>query len=78
MKRGAPWANRVVGASDEGHNALSVDAQTLEVSSATGAIRLRPAHVHAALRRLAGIESHANARRFPLDADPIDLFDGSV
>ena len=78
MKRGAPWANRVVGATDDGHNALSVDAQTLAASSGAGAIRLRPAHVHAALRRLAGIDDHPNARRYPLEADSIDVFDGTL
>lgn len=78
MKRGAPWANRVVGATDEGHNALSVDLQTLAASSAADAVRLRPGHVHAALRRLAGIDSHPNALRYPLGTEPLDLFDGSV
>jgi hypothetical protein len=78
MKRGAPWANRAVGATDECHHALSIDPQSLAASSDAAAVRLRPADVHVALRRLAGIETHANALRYPLGANSVDLFDGTV
>jgi hypothetical protein len=77
MKRGAAWANRVIGASDAGHNGLAVDSSTLTQPSA-GGVRLRPSHVHAALRRLAGVQGHAFARRFPLDAESVDFFAGGV
>jgi len=78
MHRGAPWANRVVGATDAGHNALAIDTETLEASSGSGAIRLRPADIHAALRRLAGVQSHPNALRYPLEASGVDLFNGAA
>jgi hypothetical protein len=77
MKRGAPWADRVVGATDAGHNALAIDPQTL-APVGNGGIVLRPKHVQAAYRALAGVEAHALSQRFPLDAEPIDLFDPSL
>ncbi len=71
MKKNAPWANRVVGVTDEGHNAISINPSTFQPSS--GGIHVLPAHVHQAMRRLAGIENHVYSRRYPLDAGSVDL-----
>jgi hypothetical protein len=74
MKKNAPWGDRVVGRSDEGHNALPIDPTTLEVSTGGGGVILRPAHVIDAVRRLAGIDQHEVARRFPLQVERVEFF----
>jgi uncharacterized protein (DUF1501 family) len=73
MKQGATWTDRVVGATDEGHNGLNVDPQTFEASNAGDAVRILPAHVHAAMRSLAGVQNHTYSRRYPLDTGSVDL-----
>jgi hypothetical protein len=60
--------NRVVGATDEGHKPLEIDVDTLQPVDA-GGVRIKPAHVHRALRRVAGIEDTDLDERFPLFVD---------
>lgn len=60
--------NRTVGATSDQQYALAVDPNTLEPSD--DGVILRPAHVHAALRKLAGVSDTLEAR-FPLDAEPL-------
>jgi hypothetical protein len=55
---------RVVGATNERHEALAVDPTTLAVRE--GGVRIEPKHVHQELRRLAGIEEACEAL-YPLD-----------
>jgi uncharacterized protein (DUF1501 family) len=62
--------NRVVGATDESLVPQMVDPSTLQVSS--DGVRLTPAHVHKALRKLGGIEDAALATQFPI-ADVEDM-----
>jgi hypothetical protein len=57
--------NRVVGATDEKQFAVSLQPQTLKLDTVKG-IRVRPEHVHQALRELAGVADHPFAQRFPL------------
>jgi hypothetical protein len=57
--------NRVVGATDEKQFAVPLNPQTLQTNQ-EGGIRVRPEHVHEALRELAGIADHPFSRRFPL------------
>lgn len=57
--------NRVIGATDERQLHVPVNARTLATDRERG-IRIRPEHVHQALRELAGIDDHAFSRRFPL------------
>jgi uncharacterized protein (DUF1501 family) len=57
--------NRVFGATDEKQFAIPLDPQTLKTSKDRG-IRVRPEHVHEALRELAGIAGHALSKKFPL------------
>ncbi len=57
--------NRVIGATDEKQFAVPVSPQTLELDRGKG-IRVRPEHVHAALREYAGIADHPLSKKFPL------------
>jgi hypothetical protein len=57
--------NRVIGATDEKQQLTPVDAKTLTTNDQTG-IRIRPEHIHDALRRLAGIAEHPFSKQFPL------------
>ena len=64
--------NRVIGASDERQRILHINPTTLAQDDA--GIRLRPEHVHRALRRHAGIADHALSHEFELVAEDLDLF----
>ena len=57
--------NRVVGATDDKQFAVPIDAPTLKLDKEKG-VRVRPEHVHAALREFAGIADHPYSKRFPL------------
>jgi len=57
--------NRVVGATDEKQFLVPVDPKSLSTDKENG-IRVRPEHIHAALRNLAGIETHDFSKQFPL------------
>lgn len=66
--------NKVIGATDERHNAFNWDPKTLKQSDA--GIHIEPRHVHAALRRLSGIDGHELMTQYPLtipDEDSMDL-----
>src|SRR5262245_59945651 len=58
--------NRVLGATDEKQLPVTVDPKTLGIDKEKG-IRIRPEHLHVALRELAGIDAHALTRQFPLN-----------
>jgi hypothetical protein len=65
--------NRVVGATDEKQFLVPLDPKSLAVDKEKG-IRLRPEHLHLALRELAGIQDHAYGKQFPLGVtDPEKL-----
>jgi hypothetical protein len=57
--------NRIVGATDEKQFLIPLDPKTLATDKEKG-IRMKPEHVHQALRELAGIEGHAFCKQFPL------------
>jgi uncharacterized protein (DUF1501 family) len=57
--------DRVLGATDEQQMAEPFDPRALRVDKASG-IRIRPEHIHEALRELAGIADHPLSRKFPL------------
>ena len=63
--------NRVIGATDEKQFAVPLDPQTLTTVAAQG-IRVRPEHVHEALRQFAGIDAHAYSRSFPLGVESVE------
>ena len=57
--------NRVIGATDEKQFGVPLDPATLKPDKEKGA-RIRPEHLHEALRELAGIADHALSKKFPL------------
>ena len=78
MERNAPWGNRVVGLTDEGHNAFRIDPGTLQRDDRNGTV-IYPKHVHKALRRYLGIENHANQNGFPFNnTEDFDFFNPSL
>ncbi|MEO8350169.1 MAG: DUF1501 domain-containing protein [Chthoniobacteraceae bacterium] len=59
--------NRVIGATDGGQFLIPINPQTLatEPDQTTG-LRVRPEHIHQALREFAGIAKHPFSDRYPL------------
>ena len=74
IQPGAQWGNRVIGATDELHNALSINSATLQVDNSNSGVRLEPKHLQQAMRQLAGIDQSSVAQQFPLNAEDIDFF----
>lgn len=67
--------NRVVGATDEKQFTIPVDPKALKLDKEKG-IRVRPEHVHQALREYAGIGEHPLAKKFPLGVTEKDALKG--
>jgi hypothetical protein len=67
--------NRVIGATDEKQFAVPVDPATLKLDKAKG-IRIRPEHIHEALREYAGIATHPLSKKFPLGVAEKDRLRG--
>jgi hypothetical protein len=57
--------NRVIGATDDKQQLIAIDPKTLAISEQSGT-RIRPEHIHEALRSLAGIANHPFSKQFPL------------
>jgi len=57
--------DRVLGATDEKLFQVPLDPQTLACNKDKG-VRVRPEHIHEALRQLAGIAGHPFSAKFPL------------
>jgi hypothetical protein len=57
--------NRVLGATDEKQFQVPIHPQTLACDRDNG-LRVRPEHIHHALRQLAGIADHPHSQKFPL------------
>ena len=57
--------NRVLGATDEKQFAIPINPKTLALDKEKGS-RVRPEHIHEALRQFAGIANHPHAKKFPL------------
>jgi hypothetical protein len=64
--------NRVVGGTDDGFKPLTVNTKTLKTDG-TG-VRIEPRHVHAELRRIAGLTGTSLDTQFPLAGDSLRLF----
>ncbi len=57
--------NRVIGATDDKQFLIPINPKSLATEKETG-IRVRPEHIHTALREFAGIANHKFSRQFPL------------
>ena len=72
--------NRVVGATDDGQFLRPLDPRTLALTDDKAAgIRIRPEHLHTALRELANVAEHPFSRQFPFvvkDAEKLRGFWG--
>ena len=58
--------NRVIGATNNEQFSVKVDSGSWQTNPENG-IRIRPEHIHLALRGLAGIQDHPFSRKFPLE-----------
>jgi hypothetical protein len=67
--------NRVIGATDEKQFHVPLDPVTLACDRENG-IRVRPEHLHTALRELAGIADHAYSKKFPLEVSEKEKLQG--
>ena len=67
--------DRVIGATDEKQFQVAVDPQTLACEKEKG-IRVRPEHIHTALREFAGIADHEYSKKFPLGVPDKDKLKG--
>ncbi len=77
MQKNAPWGNRVVGVTDEGHNAIKLNPTTLQ-PDVNGTL-IYPKHVMRAMRQLTGIIDHPLAQRFPLNnLETFDFFNPAI
>lgn len=61
--------NRLLGATDEQQMLVPLHPTELTLDKDKG-VRVRPEHIHAALRSLAGIADHEMSRKFNLDVKP--------
>lgn len=67
--------NRVVGETDEKQFAVPLDPKALKVTKEKG-VKVRPEHVHEALRELAGIAEHPLSKKFPLGVPEAERLKG--
>lgn len=67
--------NRVLGATDDGQFAVPFDPHKLSTDQVNG-IRIRPEHIHEALRQYAGISAHPHCRLFPLGVKEEEYLQG--
>jgi uncharacterized protein (DUF1501 family) len=67
--------DRVVGATDEKQFHVTVNPQSLTIDKEKG-VRVRPEHIHTALREFAGIADHPFSKRFPLGVTDNDRLRG--
>ncbi|YCM42501.1 DUF1501 domain-containing protein [Verrucomicrobiaceae bacterium 227] len=67
--------NRVIGATDEQQDLIPIDPGTLALKP-EGGIRVKPEHLHTALREHAGIADHALSEKFPLRVEEPELLKG--
>ena len=74
MERNPTWGNQVIGETDEGHNAYSINPSTLARDDINGTI-IYPKHIHKALRRYLGLEDTAVDAAFKFtNTEDFDFF----
>jgi hypothetical protein len=66
--------NRVIGMTDERHNPINIDPNTLQADEVNG-IRITPGHTQRAIRKAAGIDTNPISAMYPVDAkEDLPLF----
>jgi len=55
MRKNAPWANQVIGETDEIQNAKRINPNSLAIEDSASSIIMSPGHIHKALRHELGI-----------------------
>lgn len=65
--------NQIIGATDVKQQLVPINPKTLAIDSENG-VRVRPEHIHLALREYAGIQDHAFSKQFPLEVAAKDRF----
>ena len=74
MEKNQSWTNRVVGETNEIHEAFSINPATLERDDTNGT-RIYPRHIHKALRKYIGIENSEASLKFPFNnTEDLPLF----
>jgi hypothetical protein len=69
---GGIQGNRVIGATDEGVNALPINLQSLELDP--NGVKMTPAHIHASLRQHFGIDQSPLSAHYPVQEQALNLF----
>ena len=72
MGTGIP-GNTVIGETNHGHVAKTVNPETLELDE--NGIRITPEHIHLSLRQLAGVWGHPLEQNFPIGVEKMPLFE---
>lgn len=67
--------DRLIGATDDGQMGVPLNPQVLKTDKEKG-IRIRPEHVHEALRQYAGIDKHPLTKKFPLGVKEPEMLQG--
>ena len=76
MQERPQWGNRVIGSTDEGHNAHNISPTSLARDDANGSI-IYPRHVHQAIRNLLDIDTVARDNGFGFtNSEDFDFFHG--
>lgn len=77
MQKNAPWANRVIGKTNELHKAFKINPTTLQVDA--NGVELEPAHIHQSLRAYLGVAANPAIQRFALETPSyLDLLNPTV
>lgn len=65
MGAGIP-GNRIIGGTDPRHSPLNLDLASMKPVEGGSGVRIKPGHIHKALRKLAGIDTAEIVQRFPM------------
>ena len=67
--------NRVIGGTDGRHNPMNLDLNTMQPVPDGSGVRIKPGHIHKALRKFAGIDTAEIVQRFPIsEGEDINFF----
>ncbi|MCJ8314703.1 MAG: DUF1501 domain-containing protein [Saccharospirillaceae bacterium] len=73
MQKNPTWSTAVLGETDEGHNAKSLNADLTVANNLSDGVIIQPKHVQQLLRTWADIENDPISLQFDLDSGDLDL-----